>query len=53
MLFRELAAMLTAAGEPTSSQWMRMTTVTALEPSWVPMDWIADLMQRYGLTSPL
>jgi quercetin dioxygenase-like cupin family protein len=53
MAFREWASMLAAPGEPD------ITAMTALDDRYGvggqlgQMDWIPDLMQRYGLNSPL
>jgi mannose-6-phosphate isomerase-like protein (cupin superfamily) len=53
MFFREWASMLAAPGEPD------IAAITAVEERYGnggqlgQMDWIPDLMQRYGLNSPL
>jgi quercetin dioxygenase-like cupin family protein len=50
MFFREVGSMLAAAGPPDPAAFTAMTDRYGASQQ---MDWIPDLMQRYGLNSPL
>jgi quercetin dioxygenase-like cupin family protein len=52
MFFRELGSML-AAGEPDIAALMAMGARYGNAGDQGQMEWIPDLMQRYGLKSPL
>ena len=53
MFFREWAAMLAAPGEPDIAAMDALDDRYRVGGQLGQMDWIPDLMQRYGLNSPL
>ena len=53
MLFREWASMLAAPGEPDIAAMDALGDRYGVGGQLGQMDWIPDLMQRYGLNSPL
>jgi len=53
MLFREWGAMLAAPGEPDIAAMDALDERYGVGGQLGQMDWIPDLMQRYGLNSPL
>jgi hypothetical protein len=53
MFFRELGSMLAASGPPDIAAITAVTDRYGNGGQQGQMDWIPDLMQRYGLNSPM
>ena len=53
MFFREYASLLAAPGEPDIAAMEAVDDRYGVAGQLGQMDWIPDLMQRYGLNSPL